>query len=141
MNLPFDEILLDENQTCQVASQFASILKEGDLVCLNGNLGSGKTFFIKCVCNSFNISTASSPTFAIVNEYAGIKKITHIDFYRVKNVEELYDIGLEDYLMSSSICFIEWAAMFPEILPKKYYEITIEIIEETKRKIKIEMHE
>ncbi len=142
MHLPFQNIVTGEEETSSVASEFTQLLKTGDVVCLNGNLGSGKTFFVKSVCKEFSIDTTSSPSFAIVNEYKGKQKITHIDFYRLKRVEELHDIGFEEYLSSmDSIVFIEWANMFEEVLPKKYYAVEISQIDETTRQIKIDKHE
>lgn len=142
MQLPLQIIVAGEEETSSVASEFAKLLKTGDVVCLNGNLGSGKTFFVKSVCKEFSIYTTSSPSFAIVNEYKGKQKITHIDFYRLKQVEELHDIGFEEYLSSmDSIVFIEWANMFEEVLPKKYYMVEISQIDETTRQIKINKHE
>lgn len=141
MNFPFQKILFSEEDTGLVAKEFSQKLNHGDVVCLNGNLGSGKTFFVKKICNYFEIDTASSPTFSIVNEYLGKKKIIHIDFYRIKKIEELYDIGIEDYFSASDfIVFIEWSEMFPEVLPKKYYLVNLKLIDDTKREIIIEKH-
>ncbi|MDP3582332.1 MAG: tRNA (adenosine(37)-N6)-threonylcarbamoyltransferase complex ATPase subunit type 1 TsaE [Ignavibacteria bacterium] len=142
MQLPFHKIVGCQEETSAVATEFSKLLKSGDVVCLNGNLGSGKTFFAKSVCKEFSIDTTSSPSFAIVNEYKGKQKITHIDFYRLKRVEELHDIGFGEYLSAmDSIVFIEWANMFEEVLPKKYYVVEISQIDETTRQIKISKHE
>jgi len=142
MLLPFQTIVGSEEETSVVAAEFSQQLKTGDIVCLIGNLGSGKTFFVKSVCKEFLIDTTSSPSFAIVNQYKGEQKITHIDFYRLKKVEELHDIGFEEYLSAmDSIVFIEWASMFEEVLPKKYYMVEIFQIDETTRQIKINKHE
>lgn len=142
MLLPFQKIVGNEEETSAVAAEFSQQLKTGDVVCLNGNLGSGKTFFVKSVCKEFLIDTTSSPSFAIVNEYKGKQKITHIDFYRLKRVGELHDIGFEEYLSEmDSIVFIEWANMFEEVLPKKYYTVEISQIDETTRQININKHE
>jgi tRNA threonylcarbamoyladenosine biosynthesis protein TsaE len=140
--LPFEKIVKDEIETSIVAYEFAQSLKAGDIVWLNGDLGSGKTFFIKKVCSEFGIHTVSSPSFGIVNEYKGKYKIIHLDFYRIKKVEELYDIGFEDYISSGdSIVFIEWAEMFSEVLHKKYLHVKIDYIDDSQRRIKISKHE
>jgi tRNA threonylcarbamoyladenosine biosynthesis protein TsaE len=140
--LPFTKIAENETDTSNIASEFARQLKSGDTICLDGNLGSGKTFFVKSVCNYFGIDTASSPSFGIVNEYLANQKIIHLDFYRLKKIEELYDIGFDDYLSSGdSIVFIEWGNMFQEILPKKYFLIKFVVVDETKREITITKHE
>ena len=142
MLLPFQKIVGSEEETTEVAAEFSQQLKTGDVVCLNGNLGSGKTFFVKSVCKEFLIDTTSSPSFAIVNEYKGKQKIPHFDFYRLKRVGELHDIGFEEYLSEmDSIVFIEWANMFEEVLPKKYYTVEISQIDETTRQININKHE
>ncbi|MGB9665653.1 MAG: tRNA (adenosine(37)-N6)-threonylcarbamoyltransferase complex ATPase subunit type 1 TsaE [Ignavibacteria bacterium] len=96
-----------------------------------------------CCCPPLNskgdlFSNPLSPTFSIINEYNGIYKIYHFDFYRIKDIEELYDIGYEDYLNEESICLIEWANIFTEILPQERFEVLIEFVEnETQRKITI----
>lgn len=115
-----------EEETIELAKEFASVLKGGDVVVLNGNLGAGKTFFIREVSFCFNVSSVSSPTFALVNEYKGTIQIYHFDFYRINKVEELYDIGFEGYLDNEdAVIFIEWGNLFPEILPRKRTEINI----------------
>jgi tRNA threonylcarbamoyladenosine biosynthesis protein TsaE len=140
--LPFAKIVENENETSLIAAEFSRLLNGGGVVCLNGNLGSGKTFFVKSVCKYFEIDSASSPSFSIANEYSGKQNLIHLDFYRLKKVEELYDIGFEDYLLTSnSIVFIEWSDMFPEILPKKHFRIDFSIMNESQRKIKITKHE
>ncbi len=96
------------------------------MVILNGNLGAGKTFFIREVSFCFDVASVSSPTFALVNEYKGRIQIYHFDFYRINKVEELYDIGFEGYLDNEdAVIFIEWGNLFPEILPRKRTEINI----------------
>jgi tRNA threonylcarbamoyladenosine biosynthesis protein TsaE len=126
-------------ETFEIAKDFSSELKPGDIVALIGNLGTGKTIFVKGICAGLNAEqNPLSPTFSIINEYNGKYKIYHFDFYRIKNIEELYDIGYEDYFNDESICLIEWADMFPEILPKDTIEVKIEFGEiENQRKISI----
>lgn len=115
-----------ESDTEKFAKDFAKELQGGEIIALNGNLGSGKTFFVKSVCKALNIENATSPSFAIVNEYSGDLKIYHFDFYRINKVNELYDIGFEEYLMDpNAVVFIEWADMIKEVLPRRYYEINI----------------
>jgi tRNA threonylcarbamoyladenosine biosynthesis protein TsaE len=127
-----------EEGTKKFALEFASGLKDGDIIVLNGNLGAGKTFFIREACHYFNISVVSSPTFALINEYKGKKKIYHFDFYRINKIEELYDIGFEDYFNDEgAIVFIEWGNLFPEILPDSRVEINIKTGEENNRTFEI----
>jgi len=113
----------------------------GDRIVLNGNLGSGKTFFIKAVLSSVGIKNVSSPTFAIVNEYQKDFHIYHFDFYRLKSASELFDIGWQDYLNDDdSIIFIEWGNRFPSVLPQVRIEINIEILNGTEREFSFEKY-
>lgn len=137
MKFPCERISYSEEDTKQIALEFFKELKAGDVVVLNGTLGSGKTFFIKKIAESLGVQNANSPTFAIVNEYDSQQKIYHFDFYRINKVNELHEIGLEDYLTDSeAITFVEWGELFPEVLPSKRYEIKIEEIENEKRKFR-----
>ena len=131
-----------ENSTSGLALSFAKELKPGDIVVMNGNLGSGKTFFIKKVTECFGIKYASSPSFAIVNEYNGDIKIYHFDFFRLNKIEELYDIGWYDYLNNNdSIIFIEWGELLKEVLPERRFEIRIIMLDESERRFEFEKYE
>ncbi len=142
MNFPIKKILNDENETAEFCKQFAGCLKDGDIIALIGDLGVGKTFFVQKVCKTFEINNVNSPTFSIVNEYTGHKKIYHFDFYRIKKVNELYDIGIEEYFNDSkAVTFIEWADMFENVLPKTRINIEINYINEAKREITIKRYE
>ncbi|MGQ9797851.1 MAG: tRNA (adenosine(37)-N6)-threonylcarbamoyltransferase complex ATPase subunit type 1 TsaE [Ignavibacterium sp.] len=137
MKFPCERISNSEDDTKQIALEFFGELKAGDVVVLNGELGTGKTFFIKKIAESLGVQNANSPTFAIVNEYDSQPKIYHFDFYRINKVNELHEIGFEDYLTDSeAIIFIEWGELFSEVLPSKRYEIKIEEIENEKRKFR-----
>ncbi len=127
-------VVHSEDETKELAGKYAGGLKAGDVVVLNGNLGTGKTFFIREAARYFHVGSVSSPTFALVNEYTGTIKIYHFDFYRINKIEELYDIGFEDYLNDSdAVIFIEWGNLFPEILPEKRNEIQITTGNDKKR--------
>lgn len=111
---------------------------ESLVIALIGNLGAGKTTLVQNIAKELKVKNVSSPTFAIVNEYDGEFHINHFDFYRLNKVEELYDLGFEEYTSKeNSITFIEWADMFSEVLPKKFWEIVIEIDEDKTRHYKI----
>lgn len=111
--------------------------KKGDRIILNGELGAGKTFFIKAALSSIGIKNVSSPSFAIVNEYQIDFPVYHFDFYRLKNSAELFDIGWQDYLNNEdSIIFIEWGNRFPEVLPNERIEITIDMKDGTEREFR-----
>ena len=135
MELPHQSIVSSEEETKFLAEEFSKYLTSRDVVLLNGDLGTGKTFFIKAVCNCFGIDSVSSPSFVIVNEYRNKEKIIHFDFYRIKRESELYDIGFEEYLTKDAIIFIEWANMFPGILPKHNYQIDFNFINKISRNI------
>ncbi|WP_337865236.1 tRNA (adenosine(37)-N6)-threonylcarbamoyltransferase complex ATPase subunit type 1 TsaE [Ignavibacterium sp.] len=137
MDFPAERISSSEEQTKQVALEFLSELNASDVVVINGDLGTGKTFFIKKIAEAMGVQNANSPTFAIVNEYDSQPRIYHFDFYRITKVNELHDIGLEDYLNDpEAITFIEWGELFPEVLPSKRYEIKIEQLVNEKRKLR-----
>ncbi len=140
MDFPFEKIITTEKETEQIARQFANALSPGDVVLLEGNLGSGKTFFVKALLKNFGISNVNSPTFAIVNEYSnGELKFYHFDFYRINKEYELYDIGIEDYISDeNAITFIEWADLFPNAVSKADYKIKIELSRDGTRKFLIE---
>ncbi len=140
MNFPFEKIITSEKETEQIARQFANALSPGDVVLLEGNLGAGKTFFVKALLKNFGVENANSPTFAIVNEYSnGELKFYHFDFYRINKEYELYDIGIEDYISDeNAITFIEWADLFPNAVPKADYKIKIELYRDGTRKFLIE---
>ncbi len=123
-----------EGDTVSIANEFALKIKNGMIIILNGDLGAGKTFFIKHVLQSFHVSNTNSPTFAIVNEYIGDRTFYHFDFYRINKESELHDIGIQDYFNDEqSIIFIEWGNLFPKLLPKKRVEISISYIDEFQR--------
>ena len=142
MKYPNSLKIFSEAETKNIALEFSKDLKNGDVVILNGNLGTGKTFFVKEVGKLFGTNNVSSPTFALVNEYSGRIKIYHFDFYRIEKSDELFDIGFNDYLNDNeSVIFIEWGELFSEILPKKRYEIKITLNEDFSRTFKIDKYE
>lgn len=113
------------------------------IVCFNGDLGAGKTTLIKELGKVIGITdNISSPTYAIVNEYRDPLSATiyHFDFYRLKDEEEALDIGIEEYLYGGNICLIEWANMFPGLIPAKHLEISIKLVDEEYREITLVEH-
>ncbi len=142
MEFPFYKKIFSEEETSLLANEFTKILAAGDVVILNGNLGAGKTFFVKQVLKNFDIELVNSPTFAIVNEYYGKYIFYHFDFYRINKEVELFDIGINDYLNNvDAVTFIEWGNMFPDILPKKRIEIDITLNEDYSRQFNFNKYE
>ena len=132
----------NEMETAAIAENFIKSVIPGDVIILNGNLGAGKTFFIKSALRTLGINNVNSPTFAIVNEYSDDYKFYHFDFYRINGINELFDIGFNDYLNDSeAVIFIEWGSLIPEILPHKRIEINIEIEGDFSREIKFLKYE
>ncbi len=113
-----------------VAKQFIDNIGTGKVFAFYGKMGSGKTTFIKAICEELGVTDViTSPTFAIVNEYHSEhspKPIFHFDFYRIKKLEEVYDMGYEDYFYSGSLCFLEWPELIEEILPADVVKVKIE---------------
>lgn len=139
MKLPFTQIVKTEEETKYIANELAQIISPGDCIALIGNLGAGKTMFTKGLCSYYHIQNVDSPTFAIINVYSGYQMINHIDFYRIDKINELYDIGIEEYIYdNSAITVIEWADMFSDVLPSSYIEVSIELTDNSSRKISIE---
>jgi len=122
MNITFT---LDQIQP--VAAQILAEASPQKIFLFYGEMGAGKTTLIKALCAELGVEgQASSPTFAIVNEYAAKhSKVFHFDFYRLKNQNEALDMGYEEYFYSGEYCFIEWPEKIPDLLPPNYIEIHI----------------
>lgn len=114
----------------EAARQFVTATGENTVFAFYGKMGAGKTTFIKAVCEELGVEDViTSPTFAIVNEYRSDttgELIYHFDFYRIKKIEEVYDMGYEDYFYSGALCFIEWPELIEELLPEEAVKVTIE---------------
>ena len=113
----------------EAARQFISCIGDRRVLAFYGKMGAGKTTFIKALCEELGVTdVVTSPTFAIVNEYTALHSslIFHFDFYRIKRIEEVYDMGYEDYFYSGSLCLIEWPELIEELLPDDAVRITIE---------------
>ena len=103
-----------------------------------GKMGAGKTTFIQAICRELGTpDNVTSPTFALINEYKTETNdsIFHFDFYRIKNLEEAFDLGYEDYFYSGNYCLIEWPEKIEPLLPEKYVEVKIEVLENENRLI------
>jgi tRNA threonylcarbamoyladenosine biosynthesis protein TsaE len=134
---PFEKTVHSEKETAELAGLYAKEIQAGDVIILNGELGAGKTFFVKQIASVWGIPNITSPSFAIVNSYSGSVVIYHFDFYRIKSQAELFDIGFNDYLNdTNAVIFIEWGNLIPEILPWHRIEINIDILNNSTRKFK-----
>ena len=116
------------NETTKLGSNLGKMLKPGDVICLTGDLGTGKTHITKGIALGLGITDIiTSPTFNIVNEYTtGRLKLNHFDVYRVSDPDEIYEIGFDDYIYSDAVYIIEWANYIEEILPSEFIYINIE---------------
>ena len=107
-----------EKDTLQIAKEFASHLKGGEVVAFTGGLGMGKTAFVRGALQGMNnVSRVSSPTFSLVNDYGGKPNVYHFDMYRISDADDLYSTGYFDYLRDDSVLFIEWSENIKEFLP------------------------
>jgi tRNA threonylcarbamoyladenosine biosynthesis protein TsaE len=107
-----------------------------------GKMGAGKTTFIKSICRSLGSEdNITSPTFALINEYMSgeMNSIFHFDFYRIKDIEEAFDLGYEDYIYSGNYCLIEWPEMIEPLLPEKMVVVKIEVQDDDTRLITAQM--
>ena len=126
----------------EAAREFIAAMGDNTVFALYGKMGAGKTTFIKALCQELGVvDVVTSPTFAVINEYrsdiAG-ELIYHFDFYRIKKLEEVYDMGYEDYFYSGALCFIEWPELVEELLPGNTIKVTIEELEDGSRKLTME---
>ena len=114
----------------EAAHDFVANIGENTVFAFYGKMGAGKTTFVKAVCEELGVDEViTSPTFSIVNEYRSAmtdELIYHFDFYRIKKIEEVYDMGFEDYFYSGALCFIEWPELVEEVLPDDAVKVSIE---------------
>lgn len=123
------------------ARQFVESIGERRIFALYGSMGAGKTTFIKAICEELGVEDViTSPTFAIVNEYTtGTgKPLYHFDFYRIKKLDEFYDMGGEDYFGSGNICFIEWPELIEDVLPEEAVIVNIKEVDDGSRLVTVE---
>ncbi|MFL2643767.1 MAG: tRNA (adenosine(37)-N6)-threonylcarbamoyltransferase complex ATPase subunit type 1 TsaE [Flavobacteriales bacterium] len=121
-----------------VAKKILSLNLNSKIYILDGVMGSGKTTLIKSIVEKLGINgIANSPTFSIINEYFNGDKIYHFDFYRIKNKNELLDIGIDEYVNGKNICFIEWPDLVVDMLPKNYNTLKLEVVSNNERRLTI----
>ncbi|MBU5310828.1 tRNA (adenosine(37)-N6)-threonylcarbamoyltransferase complex ATPase subunit type 1 TsaE [Tissierella carlieri] len=114
-------------ETKEFGIKLGNILKSGDIVCLNGDLGAGKTTLTKSIGLGLGVTDyITSPTFTLINQYNGRLAVYHFDVYRLENVDELYDLGFDEYFYGKGVCIIEWAEKIEKLLPKERIVLDIE---------------
>ncbi|HQD49894.1 MAG TPA: tRNA (adenosine(37)-N6)-threonylcarbamoyltransferase complex ATPase subunit type 1 TsaE [Defluviitaleaceae bacterium] len=116
-----------EEETKELAYKIACQAKKGDTYCLIGDLGAGKTAFAKGLAKGLDIEEEiiSSPTFTLVNEYQGRLPLYHFDVYRITDIDEMEEIGYEEYFYGDGVCLIEWANLIEELIPREAMWIKI----------------
>ncbi len=130
-----------ETQTVALAQKLAASFMPGDLIVLKGELGSGKTTFVRALVAARGIdeNAVSSPSYTFVNEYGGEPPLFHLDLYRIGDSSELIEIGWEDYMAREGIMMVEWGERAEELLPERYYLIEFAIVDDEERKIDISL--
>jgi len=121
-------VIKDIDHIREAAREFVEHIGDHRVFAFYGKMGAGKTTFVKAICEELGVEDViTSPTFAIINEYGrlGGASIFHFDFYRIKKLEEVYDMGYEDYFYSGALCFIEWPELIEEILPDDAVRVSI----------------
>lgn len=132
----FDFISNSAEDTQRLGELIGSMLVGGEIICFTGDLGAGKTTMTKSIALGLEVEDyVTSPTFTIVNEYEGRVPLYHFDVYRIGDVDEIYNIGYEDYIYSGGVCIIEWANIIKTELPEERLEISIRSLEENIRVI------
>jgi tRNA threonylcarbamoyladenosine biosynthesis protein TsaE len=134
----FQTQVSDLSQLQKTAEELIKNFPEERVFAFYGAMGAGKTTFIKAICKELGSSDyVTSPTFALINEYScnSGSVIYHFDFYRIKKIEEAFDLGYEDYIYSGNYCFIEWPEMIESLLPEGIVEVRIKETEKNKRSI------
>ncbi len=120
------------------AREFIANMGNGTVFAFYGKMGTGKTTFIKAICEEMGVEDViTSPTFAIVNEYTTSQgaPVYHFDFYRIKKIEEVYDMGYEDYFYGGNLCFLEWPELIEDLLPEDVTKVYITTEEDGSRTV------
>lgn len=128
--------VVKQKETEAIAVKLAAILKPGDVICLSGDLGAGKTTFTKALGKALGVKEdITSPTFNLIQEYVGNLPLYHFDVYRMMKPSEFRDLGAEEYFNREGICVIEWANLVKEYLPERHIWIEIKWLDAKRREI------
>ena len=131
------------DELSQVSDYLISLRNESDIIAFYGPMGAGKTTLIKNLCHKMGVTDeVNSPTFAIVNEYVTLEgeSVYHFDFYRIKKLEEVYDIGYDNYFYSGNLCLLEWPEMIDPLMPDRFIRVDIALGEmDDSRKIVVSL--
>lgn len=116
----------NEEETKKIGNRIGDILKKGDIVCLKGDLGAGKTTLSKSIADALGVDEpVTSPTYTLIHEYQGRIPLYHFDVYRISEPDEMFDLGFDEYLFGEGVCIIEWADKIETLLPETCIWITI----------------
>jgi tRNA threonylcarbamoyladenosine biosynthesis protein TsaE len=126
--------ITSQGELSEVAAAILNELGERTVIAFRGEMGAGKTTLISEIASQLGVKdTVTSPTFALINQYKGCKKIYHFDFYRINNISEAFDLGYEEYFYSGDLCLIEWPERIESLLPENTMTVHIAIDNETSR--------
>jgi tRNA threonylcarbamoyladenosine biosynthesis protein TsaE len=131
-------VIKDLTDLERAAREFLREKPEGSVVALYGAMGAGKTTFTKAICRVLGVpDSVNSPTFTIINEYRDKNgnPVFHFDLYRIEKLEEVYDIGIEEFLYSGRLCLIEWPEKMEQLLPEDCIRVTINVLEDGSREL------
>ena len=143
MTTIIDREIFSPDDMRALGSEIASILRESlsdkaSVVCLDGDMGVGKTTLVAGICADFGVLRAKSPTYTVVNEYRGELPIFHFDFYRLADEDDLASIGYDDYLGRRALLFIEWSELLPGVIPSDAFRILLDRTDsETGRRVRL----
>ncbi|WP_139492036.1 tRNA (adenosine(37)-N6)-threonylcarbamoyltransferase complex ATPase subunit type 1 TsaE [Brevibacillus dissolubilis] len=127
----------DTAETQSLAERLATLLTAGDMLCLEGNLGAGKTTFTQGLARGLGVrGTVNSPTFTIIKEYNGRLPLYHMDVYRV--ADDVDSLGLDEYFFGEGVCVVEWASLIEDVLPAERLTITLRVTDEQTREMHLE---
>lgn len=139
MNTPLLFVADSVEKTNSLGKKLASFMLPGDLIALSGELGAGKTTFVKALARGLGIpeDDVSSPSYTLVNEYNGRIPMYHFDLYRLEGADDVDDLGFDEYMEGDGLAVVEWADLAPQILPSEYIEIKIMISGEESRDLEL----